>query len=208
MQETGVKRLNGCRKISTLDVPGVRIRLKTVMEQQRLTSERWRQVKQIFQAAVELAPTEREAYLANACAADPALRAEIASLLAAHEQPGSFLDAPAMEVATEPTSAPQDNLLVGKTLGHYHVLALLERGGMGEVYRAKDTTLGREVAVKVLPSAFSVDRDRLQRFEQEARAASALNLTGDSPAADTQPAFSHNGERIAFRSEREGGASI
>jgi len=145
------------------------------MEQQRLTSERWRLVKQIFQAAVELAPAEREAYLAGACAADLTLRTEVESLIAAHEHPGSFMDTPAFDLTTETTAAPKDNMLVGQSLGHYQILALLDRGGMGEVYRAKDTSLGREVAIKVLPSAFSADRGRLQRFEREAHAASALN---------------------------------
>ncbi|MGH9935958.1 MAG: protein kinase domain-containing protein, partial [Blastocatellia bacterium] len=132
-------------------------------------------MKQIFQAAVELAPAEREAYLTDACAADLLLRAEVESLIAAHEHTGSFMDTPAFDLAAEPTSATKGNMLVGQSLGHYQILALLDRGGMGEVYRAKDTSLGREVAVKVLPSAFSADRGRLQRFEQEARAASALN---------------------------------
>src|SRR5215510_10947449 len=141
------------------------------MEQQALTSERWRQVKEIFHAAVELPANEREAYLAGACEGDPSLRTEIESLIAAHEEPGSFLDTPAFNLAEEPAA----NTLLGKSLGRYRILALLGRGGMGEVYKAKDTTLGREVAIKVLPSDFSINRDRLRRFEQEARAASSLN---------------------------------
>ncbi len=141
------------------------------MEQQALTSERWRQVKEIFQAAVELPAAEREAYLAGACEGDPSLRTEIESLIAAHEEPGSFLGAPAFDLAAESAV----DALLGKSLGRYRILSLLGRGGMGEVYRAKDTTLGRDVAIKVLPSAFSIDHYRLRRFEQEARAASALN---------------------------------
>src|SRR5262245_20533918 len=141
------------------------------MEQQALTSERWRQVKEIFQAAVELPAAERETYLAGACEGDPSLRTEIESLIAAHEEPGSFLGDPAFDLAAESAV----DALLGKSLGRYRILSLLGRGGMGEVYRAKDTTLGRDVAIKVLPSGFSIDRDRLRRFEQEARAASALN---------------------------------
>ncbi|HKX32072.1 MAG TPA: protein kinase [Blastocatellia bacterium] len=139
------------------------------MEQQ-LTSERWQQVKQIFQAALELEPDDRAAYLAEACAGDPALLTEVESLIAAHEEAGAFLDRPAVDLTEEPAAN-----LAGSSLGRYQILALLGRGGMGEVYRAKDTTLGRVVAIKVLPSAFSIDRDRLGRFEQEARSASALN---------------------------------
>jgi eukaryotic-like serine/threonine-protein kinase len=141
------------------------------MEQQALTTERWRQVKEIFQAAVELPAAERETYLAGACEGDPSLRTEIESLIAAHEEPGTFLGDPAFDLAAESAV----DALLGKSLGRYRILSLLGRGGMGEVYRAKDTTLGRDVAIKVLPSAFSIDRDRLRRFEQEARAASALN---------------------------------
>src|SRR3972149_5666128 len=65
--------------------------------------------------------------------------------------------------------------LVGSTISHYTVLAMIGAGGMGEVYRAAGTRLGREVAIKVLPAAFSQDADRLRRFEQEARAAGMLN---------------------------------
>src|SRR5262245_58363556 len=141
------------------------------MEQQALTSERWRQVKEIFQADVELPAAERETYLAGACEGDPSLQTEIESLIAAHEEPGTFLGDPAFDLAAESAV----DALLGKSLGRYRILALLGRGGMGEVYRAKDATLGRDVAIKVLPSDFSIDRDRLRRFEQEARAASALN---------------------------------
>src|SRR5262245_662374 len=144
-------------------------------EQQKLTSERWRQLKQIFQAAVETPASGRDAYLADACADDPALRAEVESLIAAHEQPGSFLDAPAFDLAATNPDGNQVNELLGAALGRYRILEFLGRGGMGEVYKAKDPTLGREVAIKVLPSDFSINRDQLRRFEQEARAASALN---------------------------------
>jgi len=141
------------------------------MKQQGLTSERWRQVKEIFQAAVEHPVAERKAYLTGACTSDPSLLIEVESLLAAHEEPGSFMDTPAFNLAEDPARAA----LLGKSLGHYRILSLLGRGGMGEVYKAKDMTLGRDVAIKVLPSGFSIDRDRLRLLEQEARAASALN---------------------------------
>src|SRR5215468_157432 len=191
MQKTGAKRLIESEKNSTLSVLGLKFAISpdgarqseawasrphaptngSAMEQQALTSERWRQVKEIFQAAVELPAAEREAYLAGACEGDPSLRTEIESLIAAHEEPGSFLGAPAFDLAAESAV----DALLGKSLGRYRILSLLGRGGMGEVYRAKDTTLGRDVAIKVLPSGFSIDRDRLRRFEREARAASALN---------------------------------
>src|SRR5215468_5836088 len=191
MQKTGAKRLIESEKNSTLSVLGLKFAISpdgarqseawasrphapsngSAMEQQALTSERWRQVKEIFQAAVELPAAERETYLAGACEGDPSLRTEIESLIAAHEEPGSFLGDPAFDLA----AMSAVDALLGKSLGRYRILSLLGRGGMGEVYRAKDTTLGRDVAIKVLPSGFSIDRARLRRFEQVARAASALN---------------------------------
>jgi serine/threonine protein kinase/Flp pilus assembly protein TadD len=141
------------------------------MEQQELTSKRWRRVKEIFQDAVERPAAERKTYLADACAGAPSLLTEVESLLTAHEEPGSFMDTPAFNLAEGPASAA----LLGKSIGRYRILSLLGRGGMGEVYKAKDTTLGRDVAIKVLPSGFSIDHDRLRLLEQEARAASALN---------------------------------
>jgi serine/threonine protein kinase/Tol biopolymer transport system component len=103
------------------------------------------------------------------------LRAEAERLLAAHERESSFLDSPIFEQATALTTDDRHEALVGRCLGPYQVRSLLGRGGMGEVYRALDTRLGREVAIKLLPAAFATDQDRLRRFEQEARAASSLN---------------------------------
>jgi serine/threonine-protein kinase len=144
------------------------------MQQQSLTTERWRQVKETFQAAIELPVAERAAYLKEVCAGDPSLLAEVESLVAAHEQPGNFLDEPALNLAADSVAEPGDSL-IGDSLGRYRILELLGRGGMGAVYKAKDTMLGREVAIKVLHPNFSIDQDLLHRFEQEARAASALN---------------------------------
>jgi serine/threonine-protein kinase len=141
------------------------------MESQPLSTQRWQLVKDIFQAALEQPVAARADYLQQACANDDALRAEVESLLAAHAEPGSFLDTPAVDLAGEQAG----DSLIGRTLGRYRVLALLGRGGMGEVYQAKDTQLGRDVALKVLNSDFASDENRLRRFEQEARAASALN---------------------------------
>jgi serine/threonine protein kinase len=139
-----------------------------------ITSERWRQVKAIFQAAIELPAAERDAYLANACASDPSLLADVESLIAAHEATGSFMDAPAFDLTAGYTTR-QFHTLAGQSLGHYQILSLLGRGGMGEVWRARDQRLAREVAVKVLPAKFASDAELLKRFEQEARAAGMLN---------------------------------
>src|SRR5215813_5084680 len=132
-----------------------------------MTSERWQQIKVVLQEALELPPQQRSGFLAEACSDDPTLRQEVESFLALGDQavPTGILDTLASRVALPP----------GTRLGEYEVQSLLGVGGMGEVYRARDTKLRRDVAIKVLPSLVSNDPDRLRRFEQEARAAAALN---------------------------------
>ena len=139
-----------------------------------MTPERWQQVKEIFQSALERAPGERSAFLANACGGDESLRKEVESLIASHEKDGSFIDSPAYQGAAEMLEGDQE-LKAGQTIGHYEILSTLGKGGMGEVYLAQDTKLSRKIALKVLPGAFTQDQERLRRFEQEARATSALN---------------------------------
>ncbi|MGH9836490.1 MAG: protein kinase domain-containing protein, partial [Blastocatellia bacterium] len=132
-------------------------------------------MKEIFQAAIELPAGERAAYLAGACAGDPALLTEVESLITAHEQSGSFLDTPAVDLATESAVAGQSHPLVGQSLSHYRILSLIGRGGMGEVFLAEDTQLNRRVALKLLPAEFTREPERVRRFKREAQAASALN---------------------------------
>jgi eukaryotic-like serine/threonine-protein kinase len=144
--------------------------------------ERWKEVERIYHAAMRREPGERSALLDQACAQDPGLRAEIESLLQYAEGSASPLDRPAVEVvaralATELGGADKSprELAIDGLIGQYRIVAKIGAGGMGEVYRARDSRLGRDVAIKVLPSLFSADSDRLRRFEQEARAAAALN---------------------------------
>ena len=138
-----------------------------------MSSERWERTKEILEQALCLAPEQRQAYLESVCGVDADLRLEVESLIAAHEQAGSqFLGAAASEILQ---LAPSRALTAGTKLGPYEIIAPLGAGGMGEVYRARDTHLGRTVAIKILPSAFSADQDRLYRFKEEARSASALN---------------------------------
>src|SRR6202049_658852 len=138
-----------------------------------MSSERWERTKEILEQALCLAPEARQAYLESACGADADLRMEVESLIVAHEEAGSqFLGAAAPEVLQ---LAPSRALTAGTKLGPYEIIAPLGAGGMGEVYRARDTHLGRTVAIKILPAAFSTDQDRLHRFQEEARSASALN---------------------------------
>src|SRR6266581_1043820 len=141
--------------------------------------ERWQQLDRLFHSALERAPEERAAFLDQACAGDQQLRREVEVLITSHERAGSFIEKPALEVeawslANQRGDAGAESML-GKTVGGYRVLAPLGAGGMGEVYLAQDTVLGRKVALKLLPAYFTKDPERLRRFEQEARSASALN---------------------------------
>jgi Tol biopolymer transport system component len=140
-----------------------------------MTPERWQQLKQIFQSALERNPAERSAFLTQACADDAALRSEVESLISSHDQAGDSIEAMAVEAATEILGDDQAGPILGKHIFHYEVLSRIGRGGMGEVFLAQDTSLGRKVALKLLRSEFTRNEDRLRRFELEARAASALN---------------------------------
>jgi Tol biopolymer transport system component len=140
-----------------------------------MTPDRWLQLKQIFQSALERNPAERSAFLRQACAGDPALRSEVESLISSHDQAGDSIEAMAAEAATEMLSADQTGSIAGKQIGRYQVLSHIGRGGMGEVFLAQDTSLSRKVAIKLLRSDFTGSEERLRRFRQEAQAASALN---------------------------------
>jgi len=126
----------------------------------------WADLEAIFHEALARAPADRAAFLAERCA-DPNLRAEVETLLRAHGSAASALEVPLV--------APQTRLKTGMRVGPYEVLAELGAGGMGEVYRARDAKLGREVALKILPFIFTSDPERLARFEREARMLAALN---------------------------------
>ena len=138
-----------------------------------MTPERWQQVKEIFHAALEREPAFRPDFLVGACGADPELRAEVESLISAHEDDGSFIDAPALGQGL--LDEEPDVLRPGQQFGDYEIVRKIGRGGMGEVYLATERRLGRRVALKLLPRAYTRNSERLRRFEQEARAASALS---------------------------------
>ncbi len=140
-----------------------------------MTPERWQQVKGIFHSALQHAPAERPAFLESACGEDESLRKEVESLLTADEKEGSFLDSPAYEAAAGLLTKDDAALKPGQRTASYEIVSFISRGGMGEVYLAQDRRLNRKVALKVLPAALTREPDRLRRFEQEARAASALN---------------------------------
>ena len=137
--------------------------------------DRWIKVKEIFQAALDRAPAERAAFVSEACGGDEALRKEVEALISSDGRDGTFLDAPAYEAAAKIIVNEKSNLKPRQLAGPYEIVSFISRGGMGEVYLAHDPRLHRKVALKVLPRVFTKDSERLHRFEQEARAASALN---------------------------------
>src|SRR6266566_3717886 len=137
--------------------------------------ERWEQVAQLHRAALEHGASERTAFLQEACAGDEGLRREVESLLAYERQAEAFMESPALELAAKKIAQDQTRFLLGQRLGSYQVLSLLGVGGMGEVYRARDSKLQRDVAIKVLPKRFVDDPDRLGRFRREAQLLALLN---------------------------------
>ena len=140
-----------------------------------MNSERWQQIDNLLQCALAQPPGQRSVFLAQACSGDDSLRREVESLIASHDQSGNLLEIPLSQIAADLFVESQPQSAVGHTIGPYKVLDRLGTGGMGEVYLAQDPRLGRKIALKLLPVYFTKDTDRLHRFEQEARAASALN---------------------------------
>jgi eukaryotic-like serine/threonine-protein kinase len=137
--------------------------------------ERWQEASRILEIALEYDPDRRAAYLDEVCANDVEVRREVESLLAASEHARSLLDSPAMEMAAPLFVSESVDSLLGQSVGRYKIVTALGAGGMGEVYLAQDTRLGRQIALKLLPAFFTTDKDRLRRFEQEAHAASGLS---------------------------------
>jgi eukaryotic-like serine/threonine-protein kinase len=141
-----------------------------------MSPTRWSQIAEILEHALELPPPVRPAFLSHACGEDHDLRAEVESLLGAHQAAGeSFLADNALDwhAAQAQTFQPPD--LSGQSIKHFVLVKRLGLGGMGEVYLAEDTSLRRQVALKLLPAQTTLEDERLRRFAREARAASSLN---------------------------------
>jgi len=144
-----------------------------------VSPERWQEIERLYNSALTVESGQRESFVKEACAGDESLRREVEQLLASQSRIERFIESSALEVAAKllaktRTKSNATNL-VGHTLTHYHIIEKIGVGGMGDVYRARDDRLGRDVAVKVLPSEFVTDPNRKKRFIQEAKAASALN---------------------------------
>jgi tRNA A-37 threonylcarbamoyl transferase component Bud32 len=144
---------------------------------------RWTLVKRLFEAALGHPAHDRAAFVQTACGADAELRREVESLLAAHADAGRFAEqppVPAMSASVAMDGVPSDEqsrplLHPGARIGAYRIRGFVASGGMGDVYRAHDLHLHRDVALKILPVSFAADRDRVARFEREARLLAALN---------------------------------
>jgi len=137
-----------------------------------MTPERWQHIDTLLGEALELESTRRAQFLDHACGGDEELRHRLDALLAAHEKAGSFIEVPALAATAQ---ALARETMIGRQLGQYHVSAFIGAGGMGAVWKAKDTRLGRDVAIKTLPEGFAQHRDRLNRFEREAKLLASVN---------------------------------
>jgi len=143
-----------------------------------MTPERHQRIGRLFDQALEVAPEHRGAFLDQACppeAENAGLRGEVETLLANHIDSEEFLSRPALQVAAAQLAGTEPASIEGKQFGHYEIVSMLGAGGMGHVYLATDERLGRQVALKLLPPHLLHDAEHVRRFEQEARATSALN---------------------------------
>ncbi len=140
-----------------------------------MTPERWQQVSHLYHAALECDANGRAAFLNEMCAGDAALRQEVEWLLAQGQSAERSLAAPGQEVVAQQMVEKPGRSLTGRQIGSYQIQSLLGAGGMGEVYRARDSKLNRDIALKVLPEEFALDADRLGRFKREAQVLASLN---------------------------------
>jgi TolB-like protein len=140
-----------------------------------MTPELWQKVDHLLELSLDLDPRKRAEFLDKACAGDDLLRREVETLLSAHDSANGFIEELPSEEVIELFTGLPESLSEGEWVGHYKILSRIGAGGMGEIYLAEDTRLGRRVALKLLPGHLTQDRVRLRRFEQEARAVAALS---------------------------------
>lgn len=140
-----------------------------------MTSEEWAKVSELFHAASDLGPRERQEFLDRECGANSSLRGEVESLLAAESEAGDFIREPIVDAYPEFRREEHAPTLTGGELGHYSIERCIGSGGMGDVYLATDTRLNRKVAIKTLPGVYAGDPGFVRRFRNEAQAAATLN---------------------------------
>src|SRR5947209_13209082 len=140
-----------------------------------MTPARLQTIEKIYRAALDQEPDRISAFLDTACEGDEPLRRKVEALLASRQRAASFIETSAVGLATRIIENGQADLLIGRTIGHYKISKRIGTGGMGEVYLATDTTAGRKAALKLLPTRFTGDAERLKRFQQEAHAVVGLN---------------------------------
>jgi serine/threonine protein kinase len=131
-------------------------------------------IADIVELALECDPSGRAEFFEKACGDDVDLRKEVESLLAFAEKATGFIEKPAYEIAAETIVAPGGELKAGEQLGEYKILSLIGEGGMGEVYLAEDTKLGRKVAIKLLKFGLGAT-NVIRRFQQEERILASLS---------------------------------
>ncbi|HXW07734.1 MAG TPA: protein kinase [Vicinamibacterales bacterium] len=142
-----------------------------------MTPEQWQEIERLYYASIDLAPSDRSRHLAEACA-DDEIRREVASLLAHRDRSLSVIERPALQVLAGIGARDHPPVLVGRRVGRYEVTSLIGAGGMGVVYRARDTRLERDVALKLLPGGLGDEAVHLDRLQQEARLLASLNHPG------------------------------
>ncbi len=140
-----------------------------------MKTDRWKETERIYHAAPERPKEERAAFLDDACDDDAEMRREVESLLGYATKAEGFIQEPALDVVAQGMPQQRAQPMIGRHVGVYEIQALIGRGGMGDVYRARDSRLDRNVAIRTLPDVFSSDPERLSRFEREARIVASLN---------------------------------
>src|SRR6516162_2787513 len=138
-------------------------------------SRDFQRIEELYHQALSKPAAERGSFLDAACAGDEGLRREVEALVASQQKADQFLDSPALDVAARMLAETEGRMPAGSRIGSYEVVSRLGAGGMGEVYRARDSKLNREIALKVLPDAFAQGPERMVRFQREAQLLAALN---------------------------------
>jgi serine/threonine protein kinase len=154
-------------------------------------TDRWGRIQELYHTVLALEPSERAGFLSQACSNEPELRREVESLLAYEGQADGLLESPVWkDVGTGETATPASPPLAGGSqLGAFRIVERVGSGGMGEVYRATDTRLHRDVAIKMLPAEYAHQPQWLARFQREARAISALNHANICTLYDVGPNY-------------------